>query len=112
MSGHPTPGSPEVGAPVTFVAVGPRWWVSNFGGMVLSGITAARSRSKLVKAGYAVAVATHVGEAVYAFTMAKRAGFEDDAWRWGLQTLGVGFPSLIALHALLAERGLEALVPE
>jgi hypothetical protein len=88
----------------TFVAVEPRWWVSNFGGMVLSGVTAARSRSKWVRRGYALALALHVGEATYAYVTAVRVGYDDDAWKWGLQTLGVGFPSVRALNALIAEQ--------
>jgi hypothetical protein len=89
---------------VTFVPVAPVWWVTNFGGLVVNGVLAARSPSRVKRGIFAVAVATHVVEAVYAYRVAQRAGLGDDATKWGLQTLGVGFPSLLALHGLLAER--------
>jgi len=95
-----------------FVPVAPMWWVTNFGGIVTTGVTAVRSRSKLRRAVFATAVAVHVGEAVYAYRIAQNAGLGEDATRkWALQTLGVGFPSLIALHGMLGEReatGLDA----
>ena len=88
----------------TFVPVAPVWWVTNFGGVVMTGITAVRSRSKLRRGMFAAAVAVHVGEAVYAYRIAQNAGLGDDAAKWGLQTLGVGFPSLLALHGLINDR--------
>jgi hypothetical protein len=88
----------------TFTAVEPRWWLSNFGGMVVYGVVASRSRSRLLRAGFAAAVGLHVGEAVYAYRRAQRAGFGESAPRWAVQTLGVGFPSLLALRALIDER--------
>jgi transmembrane protein TMEM254 len=81
----------------SFVPVAPKWWASNFGGMVVYGAVASRSRSRLLRLGFAAAVALHVGESIYAYRRARAAGFEDTAPRWALQTLGVGFPSLIAL---------------
>lgn len=88
----------------TFVPVAPQWWVSNFGGLVVNGIMAARRKSRLTRAVFATAVAIHVVEAVYTYRVATREGLDEDAWKWTLQTLGVGFPSLLALHALLAAR--------
>ncbi|MFA5885653.1 MAG: DUF4499 domain-containing protein [Acidimicrobiia bacterium] len=88
----------------TFVPVAPIWWVTNFGGVVMTGVTAVRSRSKLKRGMFAAAVALHVGEAVYAHRIARNAGLGEDAPKWGLQTLGVGFPSLIALRGLINER--------
>ena len=85
----------------TFVAVEPKWWVSNFGGMCVYGIVASRSRSRLLRLGFAAAVALHVGEAVYAYQRARAAGLEESAPRWALQTLGVGVPSLLALSAVI-----------
>lgn len=90
--------------PPTFVPVAPQWWVSNFGGLVVNGVVAARRKSRVTRVLFAAAVATHVVEAAYAFRVARREGLGDDAWKWGLQTLGVGFPSLLALHGLVAER--------
>lgn len=88
----------------TFVPVAPMWWVTNFGGLVVNGIVAARSTSRVKRGIFVAAVVTHVSEAGYAYVVARREGLGEDAWKWGLQTLGVGFPSLVALHRLLAER--------
>jgi hypothetical protein len=81
-----------------FVPVAPMWWVSNFGGVVLTGVTAARTKRPFMRAIFVGAVALHVGEAVYAYRSARAAGFTRSAPKWALQTLGVGFPSLRALH--------------
>jgi hypothetical protein len=86
------------------------WWATNFGGLVVNGIVAARSSSKIKRAIFAAAVVTHVSEAAYAYVVAQREGLDEHAWKWGLQTLGVGFPSLIALHRLVAQRA--AMTPE
>jgi len=85
--------------PDEFHVVAPAWWVSNFGGMVAYGIVASRSSSRFVRTGFALGVAVHVAEASYAYHAARRAGFTSSATKWFLQTLAVGFPSLIALHA-------------
>jgi len=88
-----------------FVPVARMWWVTNFGGLVVNGVMAARSPSKIKRGIFAAAVVTHVAEALYAYRIAQNAGLGDEAPRkWGLQTLGVGFPSLIALHGLIDER--------
>jgi hypothetical protein len=83
------------------VAVEPRWWVSNFGGMVVYSVVARQSRSRLLRLGFAAAVALHIGEAVYAYRRARSAGLTASAPRWALQTLAVGFPSLSALRAVI-----------
>ncbi len=103
MSGLDDPGVD----PSTFVAVEPKWWASNFGGMVVFGAVVRRSRSGLLHAGFRAAVALHVAEAVYAYRKARQAGFDTSASRWALQTLAVGFPSLIALHDAVARAGLD-----
>jgi hypothetical protein len=92
-----------------FVPVEPRWWLSNFGGMVAFGVVAARSQSLLVRRGFAAAAALHVAEAVYAYGAARRAGYVMSANRWALQTLAVGFPSLLALRAATTEQAPEEL---
>jgi hypothetical protein len=81
-----------------FVPVAPKWWLANLGGMVVFGAVAARSRSPVLRAGFALAVATHVAEAAYTYDAARRAGFVGSANRWALQTLAVGFPSISAFH--------------
>lgn len=88
----------------TFVPVAPMWWVTNFGGLVTNGIVAARRKSKVARLVFGAAVVTHVVEAGYAYRVARREGLDAAAGKWCLQTLAVGFPSLIALHELLAER--------
>lgn len=80
------------------VVVGPGWWLANLGGMVVYGVVAARSRSRALRLGYAVAVGLHVGEAVYAYVTVRRRASRPAAARWGLQTLAVGFPSLRELR--------------
>ena|SRR5581483_3889235 len=89
--------------PDTFLAVAPKWWLSNFGGMVVYGMVAARSRSRLLRRGFRAACALHVIEALYAYDRARRAGFHTSASRWGLQTLALGFPSLAALNRAIAD---------
>ena len=90
--------------PSTFVPVAPMWWATNFGGLVVNGIVARRRRSRLATLVFAAGVTTHVVEAAYAYRRAQREGLGDAAWKWGLQTLGVGFPSLLALRDLVAAR--------
>ena len=85
----------------TFTAVSPRWWFTNLGGIVVQGVLAKRSKSKLMKFGFALAATTHTVEAAYAYRTAKQRGLDNDAVLWGLQTLAVGFPSLFALQATL-----------
>jgi hypothetical protein len=86
----------------TFVAVAPGWWVTNTGGIVLTGLLAARTGRRSLRRLFFAAVAVHVAEAGYTYARASRAGFRASAHRWALQTLGVGFPSLIALHDAIA----------
>ena len=83
----------------TFVAVDRRWWLTNTGGIVVTGVLASVTGRPALKRLFRTAVAIHVGEALYTYGSARRAGFTSSAPRWALQTLGVGFPSLIALRA-------------
>ena len=94
--------------PDTFIPVEPRWWGSNFGGMLVFGALAARSESRLMRGGFKLAVAVHVVEAAYSYDRARRAGFHTSAGRWALQTLGVGFPSLRALNEAIADTATDA----
>jgi hypothetical protein len=87
--------------PDRFVAVAPSWYVSNLGGVIVTGIVARRSGRPSLRMLFAVAVALHVGEAGYAYATARRAGLTGSATRWGLQTLAVGFPSLGALRTVI-----------
>ena len=84
--------------PNTFVAVDPRWYASNLGGVILTGVLAALSRRRLLRWIFWGAVALHVSEAAYSYKAARDAGFTGSAPKWSLQTLAVGFPSLIALR--------------
>lgn len=83
----------------TFVPVDGRWWLSNTGGIVLTGLLAAMTGRRLLRWIFWGGVAIHVAEAAYTYQAARKAGFTRRAVRWTLQTLGVGFPSLVALHA-------------
>ena len=82
----------------TFVAVDRRWWLTNTGGIVVTGVLAAVTGRTALRRLFRTAVAIHVGEALYSYGSARRAGFTTSAPRWALQTLGVGFPSLMALR--------------
>lgn len=82
----------------TFVAVDRRWWLTNTGGIIVTGVLAAFTGHPALKRLFHAAVAIHVGEALYSYGAARRAGFTTSARRWAFQTLGVGFPSLIALR--------------
>jgi hypothetical protein len=83
----------------TFVAVAPRWWVTNTGGIAVTGLLAARTGRRGLRWLFWGSVAIHVAEALYTYRSAQRAGFTATARRWALQTLGVGFPSLQVLAA-------------
>ena len=83
----------------TFVPVGGRWWLSNTGGIALTGLLAAVTGRRGLRWVFWGGVGIHVAEAVYTYQAAREAGFTRTASRWALQTLGVGFPSLVALHA-------------
>ncbi len=50
-----------------------------------------------------VAIGLHVGEATYAYTLAKREGMAT-AGRWAWQTLLFGYPSLRLLNRRVRER--------
>ena len=92
----------------TFVAVDPRWYVSNLGGVILTGVLAAVSRRRLLRWLFWGAVAIHVYEAAYSYKSARNAGFTESAPKWALQTLAVGFPSLIALRTARDDAALAA----
>lgn len=85
-------------APDTFVPVAAVWYVTNTGGLLINGVVAVVSGRRLARWSFYGGVALHVGEAAYAYAAARRAGFTASAPKWALQTLAVGFPSLIALH--------------
>jgi hypothetical protein len=92
----------------TFRPVAPYWWVMNLGGIVLNGIIASRSKKRLVRLSFALGAGYHVIAAGYAYYAAREAGLDDDAWKWGLQTLGVGTPSLRSLNTVIRERAVDA----
>lgn len=89
--------------PATFVAVEPLLWFTNAGGVTVTGLLAARTGWRGLRWLFWGAVAVHVGEALYTYGAARRAGFTRDAVRWALQTLGVGFPSMFLLRAAVRE---------
>jgi Domain of unknown function (DUF4499) len=91
-------------APDTFVPVDRHWWVTNTGGIALTGVLAALTGRRALQRLFRGAVAIHIAEALYAYGAARRAGFTTSARRWALQTLGVGFPSLIGLRDAIRAR--------
>ena len=99
----PTTAPPTGPDPDRFTAVAPGWWVTNFGGMVVTGIVATRSHRPALRLLFGVAAGLHVGEATYAYVAARRAGLTGSAPRWALQTLALGFPSLGALRAVIRD---------
>ncbi len=82
----------------TFVAVAPAWYASNLGSLLATGLVGRLTGRRLMRGLFWGGVAVHVGEAAYANHAARKAGFTNSAWKWGLQTLAVGFPSLLALR--------------
>jgi hypothetical protein len=94
-----------VSGTATFRPVAPYWWLTNFGGIVVNGIVAARSKKRIARITFVLGAGYHVVAAGYAYYTAREAGLDDDAWKWGLQTLAVGTPSVRALNAVLRERG-------
>ncbi len=96
----------------------PGWWISIGIGMTLTTLLAVSGvfyaafpswfRSILPQGAIqliAVAAwAAHVGEALYAYRLAKRIGPAEPASGWFLQTLALGFPSLGLLKERAASR--------
>ena len=85
----------------TFVPVASGWFVSNTGGLALTGLLAALTRRPALWFVFAAGSATHLVEAAVAYRKARSAGFTESAPTWALQTLAVGFPSMLALNAAI-----------
>jgi len=92
----------------TFRPVAPYWWITNFGGIVANGVVAAWSKKRIAKITFVLGAGYHVVAAGYAYYAAREAGLDDDAWKWGLQTLAVGTPSLRLLQCMLQEPAVDA----
>lgn len=84
--------------PATFIGVAPHWYVTNTGGVLMNGVLALTTKKRSYQLLFWGAVAVHVVEAVYTYRAARSAGFTQSAPRWAVQTLAVGFPSLLALR--------------
>jgi len=93
----------------------PIWWLAVLGGLGLNAwvgfsdaayatwstyATTALAQSTIRNL-FLIAVAMHVGEAVYAHRLATRAGMSN-ATGWAAQTLLLGFASLARLRARIA----------
>jgi hypothetical protein len=98
MSASNTADAALLADPATFIGVAPHWYVTNTGGVVMNGVLALTTKKRSYQILFWGAVAVHVAEAAYAYGTARRAGFTTSAPRWALQTLAVGFPSLLALR--------------
>jgi hypothetical protein len=84
------------------------WWLAVIAGMITLGVLAFVPAALawwtghlfwLPPAGvliavFVVAVGLHVGEAIYAFRLARAGAEPDSAVGWMLQTLTLGYPSL------------------
>jgi hypothetical protein len=84
--------------PTTFIGVAPYWYLTNTGGVLMNGVLALTTKKRSYQLLFWGAVAVHVAEAAYTYRVARNAGFTQSAPRWAVQTLAVGFPSLIALR--------------
>lgn len=84
--------------PATFIGVAPHWYLTNTGGVAMNGVLALTTKKRSYQILFWGAVAVHAAEAAYAYRAARNAGFTQSASRWAVQTLAVGFPSLIALR--------------
>jgi hypothetical protein len=84
--------------PATFIGVAPHWYLTNTGGVVMNGVLAFTTKKRSYQLLFWGAVVVHAAEAVYAYRTARTAGFTTSAPRWAVQTLAVGFPSLLALR--------------
>jgi len=95
------------------------WWVAILGGLGLNAgvafvpaayatwcrlVTDALSLG-VVRALFVGGVTAHVVEAVYAYRLARNAGFDEAAPGWFVQTLAVGGPSIAALRRRIAAMG-------
>jgi hypothetical protein len=99
-------------APLPHGRMAPRWYLTNLGGMVVYGLIAGRALASgsarrvptaMLAGGFALAAATHVVEAGYATSLARRRALPTrSVAAVGLRTLAVGFPSLLALRAATA----------
>jgi hypothetical protein len=84
------------------------WWLAVIAGMTTLGLLAFNPAAlawwkshlfwlppaAVLIAVFVVAVALHVGEAIYAFRLARAGAAPDSAVGWMLQTLTLGYPSL------------------
>eukprot|EP00698_Gefionella_okellyi_P005976 TRINITY_DN15417_c0_g1_i1.p1 TRINITY_DN15417_c0_g1~~TRINITY_DN15417_c0_g1_i1.p1 ORF type:complete len:125 (+),score=22.22 TRINITY_DN15417_c0_g1_i1:69-443(+) len=50
------------------------------------------------------ATVVHIAEAIFVFATARQVGMKRTGWLWTLQTLIVGFPSLMLFNAQRAKR--------
>jgi hypothetical protein len=94
------------------------WWVGILIGMSLWGLLALNDAvwaqwqgiaggllpRPLVLGGFVAVVAIHVGEALYAYTLAVRTGRKAAAFGWLVQTFFLGVPSLALLQKQIREK--------
>jgi hypothetical protein len=94
------------------------WWIAVVGGLALTGLlgfhdgayalfaehVTAVLPQRLLAVVFVVSYAIHLGEALYARALARRAGLHASATAWAVQTFLLGFPSLRLLRARTAGR--------
>jgi hypothetical protein len=88
------------------------WWITVLSGMVLLAVLAFDAGAyaawcanvttvlpqRLLQGIFIAALATHIGEAAYAFRLASRCSLRENAFGWFLQTFLLGYPSLRLLR--------------
>lgn len=86
----------KVKTEIEFKPVSKGWYVTNVGGIAITGVLALTTGLIWIVALFVLAIALHLGEATYAALVTRNS---KSTMKWLGQTLAVGFPSLIALRA-------------
>jgi hypothetical protein len=92
-------GGPDSGPPVAFGRVLVPFYVAHVGGIALTGLLSRRRGAPpMFKKIFIAAIAVHVAEAVAVNRWGKRRALPRRG-AWTMQTLAVGYPSLLKLRA-------------
>lgn len=109
--------TPAVPTHDRFERAAPLWYLAIDGGLAVAALMAASQTvydvvssrvpvpPRKVTQVFAVgSFFVHIGEATYAYRVAKAAGMHRTAGRWAAETMIVGFPSILKLQSIAAER--------
>jgi uncharacterized membrane protein len=86
----------KVKTEIEFKPVSKGWYVTNVGGIAITGVLALTTGLYWIAVLFVLAVALHLGEAAYVALVTRGS---KSMKKWLGQTLAVGFPSLIALRS-------------